>query len=79
MDNREKQKVICIFKCLINVFLAVYNTKRGAEAVCRKDTGVFDDDVSCSLVKHHLIEDVDDLTHKLIVLLLGCIQQTGEM
>lgn len=43
-----------------------------------KDTGVFDDDVSCSLVKHHLIEDVDNLTHKLIILLLGYIQQTEE-
>ena len=45
---------------------------------CGKDTGVFDDDVSCSLMKHHLIEDVDNLTHKLIILLLGYIQQTQE-
>lgn len=36
-----------------------------------KDTGVFDDDVSCSLVEHHLIEDVDNLTHKLIILLFS--------
>lgn len=43
-----------------------------------KDTGVFDDDISCSLVKHHLIEDVDNLTHKLIILLLGYVQQTEE-
>ena len=42
---------------------------------CGKDTGVFDDDITGSLVKHHLIEDVDNLTHKLIILLLGCIQK----
>lgn len=44
-----------------------------------KDTGVFDDGVSCSLVKHHLIEDVDNLTHKLVILLLGYMQQTENM
>lgn len=43
-----------------------------------KDTGVFDDDVSGRLVKHHLIEDVDNLTHKLVILLLGCIPQIEE-
>lgn len=36
-----------------------------------KDTRVLDDDVSGGFVKDHLIKDVDDLTHKLIVLLLG--------
>lgn len=45
---------------------------------CRKDTGVFDDDVSRGLVKHHLIEDVDNLTHKLVILLLSCIRQIEE-
>lgn len=50
----------------------------GDRVHCGKDTGVLDDDVPCSLVKHHLVEDVDDLTHKLIVLLLGCVQHTEE-
>lgn len=40
-----------------------------------QDTGLFDDDVSCSLVKHHLIKNVHDLTHKLIIFLLGCKTQ----
>lgn len=44
----------------------------------RKDTCVLDDNVSRGLVKHHLIEDVDDLTHKLVILLLGYIRQTQE-
>lgn len=37
----------------------------------QKDTCVFDDDIPGSFVKDHLVEDVDNLTHKLIVLLLG--------
>lgn len=36
-----------------------------------KDTSLFDDDVPGCFVKDHLVEDVDDLTHKLIVLLLS--------
>lgn len=37
-----------------------------------KDTSVFNDDVPGSFVEDHLVEDIDDLTHKLVVLLLGC-------
>lgn len=37
-----------------------------------KDTRVLDDDVPGGFVEDHLVEDVDDLAHKLVVLLLGC-------
>lgn len=40
--------------------------------LCTEDTRVFDDDVPGSFVEDHLVEDVDDLTDKLIVLLSGC-------
>jgi len=53
-------------------------TSRGDRVHCGKDTGVLDDDVACGLVEHHLVEDVDDLTHKLIVLLLGCTPPTEQ-
>lgn len=36
-----------------------------------QDTGLFDDDISCGLVKHHLIKNVHDLTNKLIIFLLS--------
>lgn len=44
-----------------------------------KDTGVFDDGVSRRLVKYHLVEDVDNLTHKLVVLLLSCTQHKWQI
>lgn len=44
-----------------------------------KDTSVFDDGVSCRLVKYHLVEDVDNLTHKLVVLLLSCTQHKSQI
>lgn len=37
----------------------------------RKDTGVFNDDVSGGLVENHLVENINDLAHELIILLLG--------
>ena len=40
--------------------------------VIQKDTRVSDDDVPGDLVEDHLVEDEDDLAHKLIVLLLSC-------
>lgn len=36
-----------------------------------QDTGLFDDDISRSLVKNHLIKNVHNLTNKLIVFLLS--------
>ena len=33
---------------------------------------VLDNDLSCRLVEYHLVEDVHDLTHHLVILLLLC-------
>lgn len=43
----------------------------GKSIYCNKDTSVLNDDISGGLVEDHLVEDVDDLTHKFIVFLLG--------
>ncbi len=61
--------------CTARVTIAVVEAKMfliwGNRSDCKqKDTRVFNDDVPRSFVEHHLIEDVDNLTHKLIVLLL---------
>lgn len=36
-----------------------------------KDTSVLNDDISGGLVEDHLVEKVDDLTHRFIVFLLS--------
>ena len=51
--------------------VGTYHKKKAFENNGQKDTCVFDDDISGSLVEHHLIEDIDNLAHKLIILLLG--------
>ncbi len=43
----------------------------GKPIYCNKDTSVLNDDISGGLVEDHLVEDVDDLTHKFIVFLLS--------
>ncbi len=51
----------------------------GKPIYCNKDTSVLNDDISGGLVEDHLVEDVDDLTHKFIVFLLGCKEQHKQM
>lgn len=43
----------------------------GGRGSCGKDTGLLDDDISGCMVKHHLVEDIDDLRNKLIIFLLS--------
>ena len=40
-----------------------------------KDTSFFDDDVSCWLVEDHLVKNINDLTHHLIIFLFSCNKQ----
>lgn len=47
------------------------NNKHWKSIYCNKDTSVLNDDISGGLVEDHLVEDIDDLTHKFIVFLLG--------
>lgn len=51
----------------------------GKPIYCNKDTSVLNDDISGGLVEDHLVEDVDDLTHKFIVFLLGWKEQHKQM
>lgn len=55
------------------------NTIHWKSIFCNKDTSVLNDDISGGLVEGHLVEDVDDLTHKFIVFLLGWKQQHKQM
>lgn len=56
----------------ITTRLLIQFTSKQIHKNIRKDTGFLDDDLTCRLVENHLVKDIHDLTHHLIIFLLGC-------